>query len=69
MINVTDLLNSNALIEKCTKDFVECYKIQLHSAGIPPESDAEKMILQCLVNAAKVWSQQVKYNKILYGGK
>lgn len=40
MINVTDLLNSNALIEKCTKDFVECYKIQLHSAGIPPESDA-----------------------------
>lgn len=69
MINITDLLNSNALIEKSTKDFLECYKIQLRSAGVPPESDAEKMILQCLVNAVKVWSKQVKYNKILYGGK
>lgn len=69
MINVTDLLNKNALLEKSTKDFIECYKTQLRMAGIPADSDAEKMILACLANAAKVWIEKVKYNKALYGGK
>lgn len=69
MINVTDLLNKNALVEKSTQDFIECYKTQLRMAGIPADSDAEKMIITCLVNAAKVWVNKVKYNKIIYGGK
>lgn len=69
MINVTDLLNKNALLEKSTKDFIECYKTQLRMAGISVDSDAEKMILACLANAAKVWIEKVKYNKALYGGK
>lgn len=69
MINVTDLLNKNALLEKSTKDFIECYKTQLRMAGIPADSDAEKMILACLANAANAWIEKVKYNKALYGGK
>ena len=69
MINVTDLLNKNALIEKSTQDFIECYKTQLRMAGIPADSDAEKMIIACLANAAKVWIEKVKYNKALYGRK
>ena len=68
-MNVTDLLNSKALIQKCTEDFVECYKTQLHMVGITPNSDAEKLMITCLANAAKVWANKVKYNKILYGGK
>ena len=69
MINVTDLLNKNALLEKSTQDFVECYKAQLRMAGIPADSDAEKMIIVCLANAAKAWLKKVKYNKALYGRK
>ena len=69
MINVTDLLNKNALLEKSTQDFIECYKTQLRMAGIPADSDAEKMILACLVNAARLWVEKVRYNKALYGGK
>lgn len=69
MINVTDLLNKNALLEKSTQDFIECYKTQLRMAGIPADSDAEKMIIVCLANAAKLWVNKVKYNKTLYGKK
>lgn len=69
MINITDLLNKNALLEKSTRDFVECYKAQLRMAGIPADSDAEKLIITCLGNAAKVWVKKVKYNKTLYGKK
>ena len=69
MINVIDLLNKNALPEKSTQDFIECYKTQLRMAGIPADSDAEKMIITCLANAAKAWVQKVKYNKALYGRK
>lgn len=69
MINVTDLLNKNALLEKSTQDFIECYKTQLRMAGIPADSDAEKLIITCLGNAAKVWVNKVKYNKALYGKK
>lgn len=68
MINVTDLLNKNALLEKSTRDFIECYKAQLRMAGIPADSDAEKLIIACLANAAN-WLQKVKYNKVLYGKK
>lgn len=69
MINVTDLLNKNALLEKSTQDFIECYKAQLRMAGIPADSDAEKLIIACLGSAAKAWIQKVKYNKALYGRK
>lgn len=69
MINVTDLLNKNALLEKSTQNFIECYKTQLRIAGIPADSDAEKMIITCLANAAKVWVNKVKYNKALCGKK
>lgn len=69
MINVTDLLNKNALLEKSTRDFIEYYKAQLRMAGIPADSDAEKLIIACLANAAKAWLQKVKYNKALYGRK
>lgn len=69
MINVTDLLNKNALLEKSTQNFIECYKTQLRIAGIPADSDAEKMIIACLANAAKAWVNKVKYNKALYGKK
>lgn len=69
MINVTDLLNKNALLEKSTQDFIECYKTQLRMAGIPADSDAEKMIIVCLANATKIWVEKVKHNKMLYGGK
>ena len=69
MINVTDLLNKNALLEKSAQNFIECYKTQLRIAGIPADSDAEKMIIACLANAAKVWVNKVKYNKTLYGKK
>ena len=69
MMNVLDLLNKNALLDKSTQDFIECYKTQLRMAGIPADSDAEKAIIVCLVNAAKVWVNKVKYNKTLYGRK
>lgn len=69
MINVTDLLNKNVLLEKSTQDFIECYKTQLRMAGIPADSDAEKLIIACLGSAAKAWVQKVKYNKALYGRK
>lgn len=69
MINVTDLLNKNALLEKSTQDFLGCYKTQLKMAGIPADSDAEKLIIACLGNAAKAWVKKVKYNKTLYGRK
>lgn len=69
MINVIDLLNKNVLIEKSTQDFIEYYKTQLRMAGIPADSDAEKLILACLGNAAKAWLKKVKYNKALYGRK
>lgn len=69
MINVIDLLNKNVLIEKSTQDFIEYYKTQLRMAGIPADSDAEKLIITCLGNAAKVWVNKIKYNKALYGRK
>ena len=69
MMNVLDLLNKNALLDKSTQDFIECYKTQLRMAGIPADSDAEKLIIACLVNAAKAWVNKVKYNKALYGRK
>lgn len=69
MINVTDLFSKNALLEKSTQDFIECYKTQLRMAGIPADSDAEKLIIACLGDAARVWVQKVKYNKALYGRK
>lgn len=69
MINVTDLLNKNTLLEKSTQDFIEYYKTQLRMVGIPADSDAEKLIIACLRNAAKAWVQKVKYNKALYERK
>ncbi len=69
MMNVLDLLNKNALLDKSTQDFIECYKAQLRMTGIPADSDAEKLIITCLANAAKAWVQKVKYNKALYGKK
>lgn len=59
----------NKLLEKSTQDFLSLYKSNLQMIGIPKDSPAEKMMITVLVNTAKQWSSNIKYNKALFGGK
>ena len=47
-------------IEDWREHFLECFKYQLRKAGIEPDSDAERLILFCLAQAAQQWVREVR---------
>lgn len=58
---ILDLVKKkNPSIADGTKLFIQCYCEQLHKIGIKPGSPGEKVMVQCLADAAALYINKIR---------